>query len=366
MKKKKIIIFMPSIEMGGVEKNLFIITNFLSFKFRDIKFITSSNNTQSLNKTVNIVRNTFLGSLIKSRILKILISSSLLIKELLKNNDKEIIVFSFQANLYSILITRLFGKKIVVRLNSSPSGWLNNRFKKFIYKKILSFSDKIIVNSQEFKKQIQTDLKLKSICIYNPLDKQNIKFKSNSKIKKPYRYKNSLKIINIGRLVDQKDHITLLKSINNIKSKINLELIIIGQGKNKNKLIDYIKKNNLEKIVKIAGYKQNPYPYLKCSDLYISSSIYEGLPNVLLEAITLKKFVISSDCPTGPKEILENGKGGILFKTGSIEDLSNKILMFKKKKRSLIKKTNFAYYNLKKFDMKKNLNSYYEILSKKN
>lgn len=351
--------------MGGVEKNLFIITNFLSFKFRNIRLITSSNNTQNLNKNINIVRNTFLSTLFKKRILKIFISSILLIREILK--DKEVIIFSFQANLYSILIAKLFGKKIIVRLNSSPSGWLNNIFKKLIFKKILSFSDKIIVNSQEFKKQIQSDLKLKSICIYNPLDKKNIKSKSNLKIKEnPFKYKNSLKIINIGRLVDQKDHITLLKSINNLKSKINLELIIIGQGKNKNKLIEYIKKNNLEKIINILDYKRNPYPYIKYSDLYISSSIYEGLPNVLLEAITLKKFVIASDCPTGPKEILDNGKGGVLFKTGSYKDLSSKIMTYKKKNRSNIKKINFAYNSLKKYDKTKNLDLYYKMLSKIN
>ena len=63
--------------------------------------------------------------------------------------------------------------------------------------------------------------------------------------------------------------------------------------------------HNLNKNIKILGYQDNPYKYLKISDLFILSSIYEGLPNVLLEAITFKKFVISSNCPTGPAEILK-------------------------------------------------------------
>ena len=80
----------------------------------------------------------------------------------------------------------------------------------------------------------------------------------------------------------------------------------------------------MQKFVKIVGYKENPYPYIKASNLFILSSRYEGLPNVLLESIALKKFVISSNCPTGPSEILDKGKGGLLFKVGDYHDLEKK------------------------------------------
>ena len=67
----------------------------------------------------------------------------------------------------------------------------------------------------------------------------------------------------------------------------------------------------------------------------ILSSRFEGLPNILLEALTLKKFIISSDCPTGPSEILDSGKGGLLFRVGNFKDLGNKILIYKKQKKSV-------------------------------
>ena len=76
-------------------------------------------------------------------------------------------------------------------------------------------------------------------------------------------------------------------------------------------------------------FQENPYKYIIKSDIFILSSIYEGLPNVLLEAMTLKKIIISSNCQTGPKEILNNGKYGIMFKPGSVEDLERKILNLK-------------------------------------
>ena len=75
-----------------------------------------------------------------------------------------------------------------------------------------------------------------------------------------------------------------------------------------NKLDNFIEMNNLENSVKILNNISNPFPYVIKSDLFILSSIFEGLPNVILEALTLNKFVISTDCSTGPSEILLNGK----------------------------------------------------------
>ena len=360
-KNSNIVIFMPSIEGGGVEKNLFLITNYLSQKFKKLTLITCSRNIKNFNKKIKIINFTNNLGKINFRLLKIIISSLFLFIYLLKN--KNVIVLSFQANIFAILIGFLLGRKVVVRLNSSPSGWLKKDFKRMLFKKIYSLADLIIVNSFEFKKELKNKLNINSFCIYNPLNQNEIIQKSKIKIKnKIYKNKNSIKMINIGRFVDQKDHITLLKSINSLKKKIKIELIIMGQGYNKNKIENYIHNNSLKNNVKILSFKKNPYPYIKYSDVFVLSSIYEGLPNVLLEAIVLKKFIISSDCPTGPKEILENGKGGLLFKTGSHKNLSEQILKYSKNKNNK-KKVRFAYNSLKKFDFKKNLNLYYKKIN---
>ncbi len=358
----KLIIFMPSIEGGGVEKNLFIISNYLSLKFKKIIFITSSFSTKKLNKRIRVVNINFLNNWISSRLFKIFISSLSLIFFIKKN--KNTVILSFQANVFAILISYFFKSKIIARLNSSPTGWIKNNFKKILFKKIYSLADTIIVNSKDFKQELKSKFKLNSSCIYNPLDKKNIIKKSKEKInKKIFKKKNSIKIINIGRLVDQKDQITLLKSINFLKKKLNIELVIIGQGENKKILENYIQQNSLHQYVKIINFRENPYPFIKASDIFVLSSKYEGLPNVILEAMVLKKFIISSDCPTGPKEILENGKNGILFKTGSYKDLSKKILYYKKMKfkKNKIKK---AFKALHKYDYNKNLKLYLNEIRK--
>ena len=106
-----------------------------------------------------------------------------------------------------------------------------------------------------------------------------------------------------------------IKSLNNLKNDIEFEACIIGKGKLKKKLQGYINFNNLRKYVRIIDYVDNPYPFIKQTNLFVLSSKFEGLPNVLLESLVLKKFVISSNCPTGPSEILKNGKSDNRTKT---------------------------------------------------
>ena len=95
---------------------------------------------------------------------------------------------------------------------------------------------------------------------------------------------------------------------------------------------NYIKQNKLEKLVKLLNFTKNPFPYIKKSQLFILSSTYEGLPNVLLEALVLRKFIISSNCQTGPSEILLNGNGGLLFKVKDHRLFRKKFCFFLKTK----------------------------------
>jgi len=117
----------------------------------------------------------------------------------------------------------------------------------------------------------------------------------------------------------------------------------------------------LIKNVKIINYKKNPFPYLLKANLFVLSSKYEGLPNILLESMVLKKFIISSNCPTGPSEILKNGKFGLLYKSDKFLDLSKKIIFFYKNRGLCQKKTIQAYNALDRFDSNINLDKYLKV-----
>jgi len=353
---------MPSIEGGGADKNLFIITNYLVEKFDNIKLITSSSKYKKIfNKKIN-----FLSPRISvwskfGRNLKNIISLIILIKTLIKNRNS--IVLSFQANLYAILICKILSIKIITRSNSFPGDWTKSNFKKFLFKTIYKMADERIVNSIGSKKRFLKHYNLSSVCIYNPLNLKEIIKLSKIKKKNLFNKKASLKLISVGRLSEEKDHLTFLKSILYLKSKINLSALIVGEGLLKKNLLEFIKKNKLNEIVKLTGYKKNPYPYIKQANFLVLTSLHEGLPNILLEAIALKKFVVSSNCETGPKEILINGKAGALFKVKSYLDLSNKILFFHKNKKIRDKKVQFGYSKINRFDSDKNLKNYLKIIN---
>ena len=141
-------------------------------------------------------------------------------------------------------------------------------------------------------------------------------------------------------------------------------MLIIGYGEEKNNLINYINQNNLNEKVKILPFQKNPYNLINSSDIFILTSIFEGLPNVLLEAQVLKKFIISSNCPTGPREILLNGKAGFLFKMRDHKSLAKIILKCVKNKKIMNNKIKIGYKNLDRFDYINNLNKYYQTVIK--
>ena len=359
--QKKLIIFIPSIEGGGVEKNLFIISNFLKDKIKNLSVITISNKFKnkfdSKIKFISFKANfwNFIG-----RRKKFLMGLFLLFLEILK--DRNVLVFSFQGNVYCTLLCKLLGIKIIVRSNSAPDGWSQNKLKNLIFKYVLRNADKVIVNSLDFKKRFKTKFQIHTECIYNPLNKNEIIKKSKLKNKIKFD-KKKLKLINVGRYSDQKDQLTLLKAVNRIKDKVKFNLLLVGRGAEKEKLIKYIRNNDLSRHVRLIDFQNNPYNLIKSSDIFILSSLYEGLPNVLLESQVLKRFIISSDCPTGPREILLNGNAGLLFKVGDYIKLSNLILQYSKNKKKLSKKIIIGYKNLNRFDYNQNLKKYLNIIN---
>lgn len=365
MINRHIVIFVPLIGGGGVEKNLFLIANYFIKKFKKVSVISTSNKyRKKFNKKINFITidNFFINS-IENRRVKILISLFLLYKLYLKNKDFN--VLSFQGNLYCCFLCKLLKVKVILRSNASITGWSKGYIKKILYKYISNMANKIIVNSVEFQKQYLKIFNIKTVHIYNPLNAKEIIKKSKKKINYKFFGNKTYNFINIGRLVNQKDQITLLKAFNLIKkkTKFKFKLLIMGNGKNKDLLNKYIINNNLKKIVRILSFKENPYNYIKKSDVFVLTSVFEGLPNVLLESLVLKKFIISSNCPTGPKEILDNGKGGCLFKMKNEYDLYKKIKFYIENKKKIKKFIYHGHKRLDRFDFKNNMNKYINLMA---
>ena len=357
-KNNNLILFIPSIEDGGVEKNLNILANYLANKLDNIYIITyKKSDNYKFNKKVKIITPflnffNFKGRYPKYIICLVTFLSIILFK-------RKSLVLSFQANIFVIIICSFFNIKIISRSNSSSAGWSKNPIKQSIFKYYFKRANKIVVNSFEFKKEMDNKFNIDTICILNPFNFKEIKKLSKIKVKKIFN-SNKIKLINVGRLTDQKDQLTILQAIKKCERK-DIELVIIGKGKNENKLKNFCLENRLDKKVKFIGYKKNPFKYIKQADIFILSSLYEGSPNVLVEALFLKKYIISTDCPTGPREILNNGEFGELVKMNSPTQIAKLIDNFSKDKINK-KKIEKGFKSLRVFDYNLNCKKYLELI----
>ena len=354
---KSLIIYIPSIEKAGVEKNLFILCNYLIKKIDNIYLVTANNNfNKKFDNKINIIcpKTKFWNN--KSRLLKSIYCFFMIFYLFKKSNS---IMFSFQANLFACIISKILNYRLILRLNTSPNKYINNNFKKFLFKQIYKTADEIIVNSKQFKNLLKKHLKISSKFIYNPVIFDfKIKKKNN-------KFDKKLKILNIGRLTDQKDQITLLKALNLLKNNnIPFSAKIIGSGYKYDELENYIKQNNLKNEIKLLGYKEKAYEFMNKASVFILSSKYEGLPNVLIEAQQFNLPIISTNCPSGPNEILMNGKLGELYPVGNYRALYKEIKKFYYNQKKLIKKSNKSKKYLIRFDRENNCKKYHQVINK--
>jgi len=165
--------------------------------------------------------------------------------------------------------------------------------------------------------------------IYNPVVDDDIyteaeKKSGNAWVDEGYDY-----IISAGRITPSKDFTTLILAFNELINNCNMRLIIIGKQNEKDeydKLSNVIDNLGLKAIVSLPGFVQNPFPYYKHAKLLVSSSKLEGLPGTLIQAMACGCPVVSTDCPSGPSEILGKGKYGLLSPVGDYSQLAENMI----------------------------------------
>ena len=170
--------------------------------------------------------------------------------------------------------------------------------------------------------------KKKMSVIYNPLmpSLANSREPLNPEILN-WMKGSSINLIAIGQLKKVKNFLNLIKSVDILvnQNKQSLRLVILGDGEERVMLEKAIKSYNLEHSIFLPGWVDDPMPYLRLSDLLILSSDYEGFGLVIVEALSVGVNVVSTNCKTGPSEILKDGEFGFLCKVGNALSLANSV-----------------------------------------
>ena len=364
---KRIIFFIPNIDDGGIEKNLIILSNFFISKNYDVKIIYSritKNIKDKLNSKISQIKSkeTINLNFFNPRINN---SINCFIHCLFKikfQNDS--IIFSMQDHPFGILLSLIKKTRCLIRIANHPTDSLKffNNF--FTYKiklaiKIIfyNFASIIVCNSNQssnfFRKSLFLNKKI--ITIYNPI--KNIIINKNLFMRKKYN------LLTIGRLENQKNLTGLIIALSILlKRNKKIKLTIVGKGSEKQKLINLSSNLKINKNIIFKGYKK-PNIYLKKEGIFVLNSFFEGLPNVLLEAIQYKIPIISTNCFSGPSEILKNGKYGYLVNVDDPIALAKQIEKVILNYSDALKKTKKAYKSLDRFSMKTQCNKYEKAIN---
>ncbi|BAY74820.1 group 1 glycosyl transferase [Nostoc linckia NIES-25] len=321
----KITLIINSLTYGGAERIMSLMANYWSAKGWKITLLTFDENKIpdfSLNSDITYIPlaiaekspNTMIGIWNNLKRIRIL-------RNAIINSDPDVVIsFMSRINITTLLATRWLNIPVIVSERSNPEksylGWNWQHLRKWTY----SFADKIVFQTQRARDYFPVKLQNKSCIIPNMVVLPAIKKHSEDN----FFTKRSL--IAMGRFVPEKGFDLLLEAFAKLKDNYpEWTLTILGDGKLRPELECLRNELGLSDRVYFPGMVNDIYAFLQQADIFIMSSRFEGFPNAICEAMAWGLPVISTDCPSGPREIIRDGIDGILVPNEDISTLASAI-----------------------------------------
>jgi glycosyltransferase involved in cell wall biosynthesis len=211
---------------------------------------------------------------------------------------------------------------------SQNSKQIKRRISPYLVRSFYPWADAVVTVSQGAADDlVHLGLPKEQIkVIYNPVVTPDLFKKATELVEHPWFEPGQPPVIlGVGRLEKQKDFPTLIRAFAQVQQQRPARLMILGEGTEKSQLEALVQELGIASNVALPGFVANPYAYMASSAVFVLSSLYEGLPTVLIEAIAAGTKVVSCDCPSGPAEILANGQYGKLVPVGNAKALAEAI-----------------------------------------
>ncbi len=361
--KSRIVFTLPDLRGGGAERVISIILKNLDRSRFEIHLIIGNFtglNSKNIPKHVNVH---ILGNI---RSYQVFIPFIKIIKEI-----KPDFIFATLGFVNLVTLGKFFFSKnikVIIRYGNTLSSYLNevkyeSIFRYYLYFYLTKFSNyfsDVIVAQCDYMKNdlintfgLSSKIVKKIIVIYNPIESDQIHKLSldNSLSSVDYHHEKGPYLISIGNLKKQKGFDLLIEAMVHVKHVLpNIILNIYGEGQEKVKIQNLIKKYNLGNNIFLRGFSDNPYYDLSKSDLYVSSSRYEGFSNSIIESLCLGIPVVATDCPSGIREVVFDGENGWLSafdNLNRVPNLAKAIIKALKDDKLLKAKSQMKEHNLK-------------------
>lgn len=363
MKKIKILFIIDFLGGGGAQR---VVSNILKFIDRSIFEPELAVLTMVGDYMNSLPNNIIFHNMNIRRSRYSMISLSRVIKKV-----KPQIIFStlpeIDSAVYIAVKLSACSTKVVFR---SPNFLSTYFFEVPVYTRFFSlwayrYADKIISSTEEMRTDMYNNFNMppdKIKVIPNPIDIEMIEKKSIEPINDPLFQMKSLEkypiIMAMGRLAKQKGFSYLLRAFKIVRDKLKARLVILGEGEKKNELENLAQNLNISTDVSFIGFKSNPYKYLSHANLFVLSSLWEGFPNAIIEAMACGTPVISTNCSSGPKEIITSCVNGLLVPPENPEEMAKAILEVLTNKKLSEKIAEAGSKKVNEFDIKKIMSAY--------
>jgi glycosyltransferase involved in cell wall biosynthesis len=330
-KNSLVAFILPSLRGGGAQRVILTIANGLAETGRPVDIVLFEKTGEYVRSVSPRVRVVDLGTRRATR-------SFFSLRRYTRREAPSVMISSMpHVNILTILVEMLGSRgahTIAVEHNTLSQAIRHTRgytlpilalLMRLLYRR----ASRIIAVSHGVKDDLANILKLDSsrvTVVYNPVITDTLFLQSRESIDHPF-FDSQIApvIVAAGRLTPAKGFSVLLEAFSLVIRNIPCRLIILGQGPDRDALEKQIQALGLQDFVSLPGFVQNPYAYFKKSQVFVLSSFWEGLPTVLIEALACGVSVVSTDCPSGPNEILENGRFGALVPVGDTTALASAI-----------------------------------------
>jgi glycosyltransferase involved in cell wall biosynthesis len=320
--------FLPSLGGGGAERVMVSIANRMAAAGWTIDLVLGNAIGPYLNEVAPSVTVINLGAK------RVLFSVRKLAKYLRDKTPDALFATMTHANIAAIWARRLAGVKtrLIIREAVHPTASLKNESRLIravmlgLIRKHYLNADAIIAPSKGIAHDLAriADISVDRMhVIYNPIDLFDLRQQSTAPLNHPWFAADSPPIVlAVGRLSEQKDHAILVRAFALLRKTRPLRLMILGDGDKREALTRLANSLGLKDDVAIPGFVANPFPFMRRCAVFVLPSRFEGMPNSLIQALALGCPVVATDCPSGPREILNDGAFGELVPVGDIGALA--------------------------------------------